>query len=188
MPVQRHGVGSSWFQSEKAEPAEVWSTADFKERRERPSVVREWLSLVLIRQWTKRKSSVNERFLFIMVWFFWREEKWQTEDVFTEENIRRKERKGKESNGGRCGVVGSERFMGGRDLRKTRFWLKWGPLPPTERKREREGEEKRGCLFLMEEGEGGVEEKQGRVLSASRVWSHAWCWCFYSSIFFSFCL
>jgi len=43
-------VGSSSFQSEKAESADVLSTADFKDRRESPSGVREWLSSVLVRE------------------------------------------------------------------------------------------------------------------------------------------
>lgn len=41
IPDQAHGVRSPSFQSENAPPAEGWSTADFRERRARPSEERE---------------------------------------------------------------------------------------------------------------------------------------------------
>uniref|UniRef100_A0A2P2NMJ8 Uncharacterized protein n=1 Tax=Rhizophora mucronata TaxID=61149 RepID=A0A2P2NMJ8_RHIMU len=48
IPDQRQGVGSSSFQSEKAEPLDDLSTADFKERRDRPSGVRERIEVMLL--------------------------------------------------------------------------------------------------------------------------------------------
>lgn len=55
MPVQLQGVGSSSFQSGKGEPPDDCSTADFKERSERPSGEREMVRLVL-RKWKKKKQ------------------------------------------------------------------------------------------------------------------------------------
>lgn len=57
IPVHRHGVSSSSFQSEKAEaPSE--STADFRERRERPSEERENVQFRFVTNSRNRKNSI----------------------------------------------------------------------------------------------------------------------------------
>lgn len=154
-------MGSSSFQSEKAEPATVCSTADFKDRRESPSGVREWLSSVLVRKWKKRKASVNKRFFFIVLVLVL-----ESRNEPEGGGIYRRREKRKKSGGGRCGVVGSERFMRGKRLEKDEILIRMGSTSRQQRERERE---EKG-VSIREKGRG-VEAKQLQVIR--RVWTYA---------------
>lgn len=75
MPVQRQGLGSSSFQSEKAEAAS--STADLRESKERPSEESEREGVGLRRK-KKRKKEREKSCMVLMMKrrrFGWRERK-----------------------------------------------------------------------------------------------------------------
>lgn len=64
IPDQWHGFVSFSFQSEKTEAPDCWSTADFRERRDRPSGERHKASLGCW-NWRKNKDKKSETSLFI---------------------------------------------------------------------------------------------------------------------------